>query len=65
MIFYMTSTTWSHSILSLCCTEHGQHRDAVLSGRIITVTMSKSGELGRRCTVEPHSSGLHVLQPLR
>jgi hypothetical protein len=29
-----------------------------MSGRITTVAMSRSGQLGRRCTIEPNSSGL-------
>jgi hypothetical protein len=31
---------------------------AILSGRITTVSMSRSGQLGLRCTVEPNYSGL-------
>jgi hypothetical protein len=54
-----------HPISSPCCTEHGQRYGAVLSGHITTVAMSISGQLGRRCTVEPHCSGLHVLQAPR
>jgi hypothetical protein len=37
------SVAWSRLVLSLCCTEHGPSRDAVLSGHIITVAMSRSG----------------------
>jgi hypothetical protein len=58
MISCTTSTAWSRPALSLCCTEHGSYRDAVLSGRITTVAMSKSGQLGLRCTVEPNCSGM-------
>jgi hypothetical protein len=54
------SATWSRPILLLCCTEHGLHRGAVLSGRITSVAMSRSGQLGQRCTVGMHCSGLHV-----
>jgi hypothetical protein len=36
----------------------GQHCGAVLSGRINTVAMSRSGQLGLRRTVEPNCSGL-------
>jgi hypothetical protein len=65
MMFCTTSAAWSHPVLSLCCTEHGQHHGAVLSDRITTVAMSRSGQLGQRCTVEPHYSSLHVLQAHR
>jgi hypothetical protein len=51
---------WSRPVLSLCCTEHGPYRGAVLSGRITSVVMSRSGQLGRHCTIEPHCSGLQV-----
>jgi hypothetical protein len=56
---------WSRSVLSLCCTEHDPYRGAILSGRITSVAMSRSGQLARRCTVELHCSGLHVFQALR
>jgi hypothetical protein len=52
MMSYMTSAVWSHLVLSLCCTEHGTYRGAILSGRITSITMSRSGQLGRRYTVE-------------
>jgi hypothetical protein len=45
------SAAWSCPILSLCCTEPDPSRGAVLSSRITTVAMHKSGQLGRRCTV--------------
>jgi hypothetical protein len=60
MMSCMVSVTWSHHILSLCCTEHGPSRDAILSGHITAVAMSRSGQLGRRCTVGTHCSGLQV-----
>jgi hypothetical protein len=47
------------------CTEHGQRCGAVLLDRITIVDMSRSGKLGQRCTVEPHFSGMHVLQAPR
>jgi hypothetical protein len=56
MMSYTASTAWSRPVSSLCCTKHGQHCGAVLSGRITTVGMSRSGQLSRRCTVEPHYS---------
>jgi hypothetical protein len=40
------SAAWSHHVLSLCCTEHGLSRDAVLLGHITVVAMSRSGQLG-------------------
>jgi hypothetical protein len=64
-VFCTASAAWSHPVSSLCCTEHGLHYGAVLSGRITTVAMSRSGQLGQHCTIEPHCSGLHILQVLR
>jgi hypothetical protein len=55
---YTTSAAWSHLVLSLCCTEPGSSRGAVLSGRITTVAMSSSGQLGMCCTVELNCSDL-------
>jgi hypothetical protein len=55
---YTTSAVWSRSVSSPCYTEYGQRCGAVLSGRITTVAMSRSGQLGLRCTVEPNCSGL-------
>jgi hypothetical protein len=65
MMSHTTSAAWSCDVLSLYCTKHGSSRGAVLSGYITTIAMSRSGQLGRRCTIEPHCSGLHVLQVLR
>jgi hypothetical protein len=53
----ITSGVWSRLVLSFCCTEPVSSHGAVLSGRITTVAMSKSGQLGLRCTVEPNYSG--------
>jgi hypothetical protein len=39
-------------------TEHGQCCGAILLGRITTVAMSRSGQLGLCCTVELNCSGL-------
>jgi hypothetical protein len=58
MISYTMSAAWSCLVLSLCCTEPGSSRDVVLSGRITTVAMYRSGQLGLCCTVEPNCSGL-------
>jgi hypothetical protein len=54
----MASAAWSRPVSSPCYTEHGQRCGAVLSGRITTVAMSRSDQLGLRCTVEPNCSGL-------
>jgi hypothetical protein len=37
------SESWSHHVLSLCCTEHGSSRDAVMSGHITIEAMFSSG----------------------
>jgi hypothetical protein len=58
------STVWNRSVLSLYCTEHGPSHDVVLSGHITTVAMSKSGQLGRCCTVQTHCTGMHVCRRL-
>jgi hypothetical protein len=52
------SAAWSHPVSSPCYTEHGQRCGVVLSGRITTVAMSSSGQLGLRCTIEPNCSGM-------
>jgi hypothetical protein len=49
---------WSHYVSSLCYTEHDQRCGAILSGRITIVVMSKGGQLGLCCTVEPNCSGI-------
>jgi hypothetical protein len=58
MMSCTTSTAWSRPVSSPCYTEHGQRYGAVLSGRITTVAMSRSGQLGLHCTIEPNCSGL-------
>jgi hypothetical protein len=60
MISYTTPAAWSRLVLSFCCTEHGPSRGVMLSGHITTVVMYMSGQMGRRCTVGTHCSGLHV-----
>jgi hypothetical protein len=60
MMSYTASAMWSHPALSLCCTEHDPSRGAILSGCITPVVMSRSGQLGRRCTIKTHCNGLHV-----
>jgi hypothetical protein len=49
---------WSRPISSPCYTEHGQRCGAVLLGRITTVAMYMSGQLGPRRSVEPNYSGM-------
>jgi hypothetical protein len=56
MIFCAASAMWSRPVSSPCCTEHGQRRGVVLSGHITIVAMSRSGQLGRHCTIEPNYS---------
>jgi hypothetical protein len=58
MMSCTTSTAWSHHVSSPCYTEHGQRCGAILSSRITTIAMSRSGQLGRRCTVELNCSDL-------
>jgi hypothetical protein len=58
MMSCTTSVAWSCPVSSPCYTEHGQRRGAILSGRITTVTMFRSGQLGLRCSVELNCSGL-------
>jgi predicted NBD/HSP70 family sugar kinase len=60
MMSCTVSAAWSCPVLSLCCTEHGLYRCAILSGHITFVVMSRNDQLGRRCTVETHCSGLHI-----
>jgi hypothetical protein len=43
MMSYTASAAWSRLVSSPCSTEHGQRRSAILSGRISTVAMSRSG----------------------
>jgi hypothetical protein len=49
---------WSRLVLSLYCTEPSPSRGAIPLGRITTVAMSRSGQLGLRCTIEPNCTGL-------
>jgi hypothetical protein len=65
MMSYTMSAAWSRSVLSLYCTEQAQRCGAVLSGRITTVVMPISGQLGLCCTVELNCSSMHVLQAPR
>jgi hypothetical protein len=54
----MTLATWSYLVSSPYYTEHGQRCGVVLPGRITTVVMSRSGQLGLHYTVESNCSGL-------
>jgi hypothetical protein len=56
------SVAWSRPVLSLCYTEHGPSRDAILLGHITAVAMSRSGQLDRCCTVGTHCSSLHFFR---
>jgi hypothetical protein len=56
MISCMVSSAWSHPVSSPCYTEHGQRCGVVLSGRITTVVMSRSDQLGQHYTVELNCS---------
>jgi hypothetical protein len=58
MMSCTASAALSRPISSPYYTEHGQHCGAILSGRITTVAMSRSGQLGLRCTVKPNCSGM-------
>jgi hypothetical protein len=55
------SAVWSPPVLSHCCTEHDQRHGVALLGCITTVAISKSGQLGRRCTV---ADCPYVLRPM-
>jgi hypothetical protein len=55
----VVSVAWSHCVLSYYCTKHGQRHGVALSGCICTITMSRSGQLGRRHIV---AACPHVLQ---
>jgi hypothetical protein len=58
MMSCTASAAWSRPVSSPCYTEHGQRCGAVLSGRITTVAMYRSGQLELRCTVELNCSGM-------
>jgi hypothetical protein len=45
MMLCTASAAWSRPISSPCYTKYGQRCSAVLSGRITTVAMSRSGQL--------------------
>jgi hypothetical protein len=49
---------WSRPVSPPCYTEYGQRCGAVLSGRITTIAMSRSGQLGLCCIVELNCSDL-------
>jgi hypothetical protein len=64
MMSCTVSVAWSYLVLSLCCTESGLSRGVVLLGRITTVAIFRSGQLGRGCTVGMHCNSLHVCRRL-
>jgi hypothetical protein len=58
MMSCTVSAAWSRPVSSPWYIEHGQRCGAILLGHITTVAMSRSGQLGLRCTVKPNCSGL-------
>jgi hypothetical protein len=58
MMSCTVSAVWSRSVSSPCYTKHGQRCGAVLSGRITTVAMSRSGQLDLCCSIELNCSGM-------
>jgi hypothetical protein len=61
MMSCMASAAWSRPVSSPCYTEHGC--GVVLSSRITIVAMSRTGQLGLRCSIEPTVAAcLHALQ---
>jgi hypothetical protein len=58
MMSCTTLAAWSRPVSSPCYTEYGQRCGVILSGHITTVAMSRSGQLGLHCTIEPNCSGL-------
>jgi hypothetical protein len=58
MMSCTVSTALSHFISSLCYNKHGQRCDVIPWGRITTVAISRSGQLGLHCTVEPNCSDM-------
>jgi hypothetical protein len=58
MMSCTTSAAWRCPVSSPCYTEHGQRCGAVLTWYITIVAMSRSGQLGLCCTVEPNYSGM-------
>jgi hypothetical protein len=58
MMSCTTSAAWSHPVSPPGYTDHGQRCGAILSGRITTVAISRSAQLGLRCTVKSNCSSL-------
>jgi hypothetical protein len=58
MMSCTASAAWSRHVFSPCYTEHDQRCGVILSGRITTIAIYRSGQLGLRCTVEPNCSGM-------
>jgi hypothetical protein len=63
MMSCTASAVWSRPISSPCYTEHGQRCGAVLSGRITTVAMSRSGQLSRRLETREPSYAPRAVNP--
>jgi hypothetical protein len=60
MMSCTASAAWSRHVSSPCYTEYGRYCGVVLSGRIITVVMSRSDQLDLCCSVELNCSGMSV-----
>jgi hypothetical protein len=58
MISCTASAAWSCPVSSSCYTEYGQRCGVILSGRITTIAMFRSGQLSLHCSVESNRSGL-------
>jgi hypothetical protein len=58
MMSCTASTAWSRPVSSPYYTEYGQRCGAILSDRITTVAMSRSGKLGMCCTIELNCSSM-------
>jgi hypothetical protein len=66
MMSCTVSAAWSRLVSSPCYTERGQRCGAILSGRITTVAMSRSDQMGMRCTVKQSVAAYpHALQAPR
>jgi hypothetical protein len=63
MMSYTTSAVWSRHVSSPCYTECGQCCSVVLLGCITTVAISRSGQPGMHCNVEPNCSGMSARLP--
>jgi hypothetical protein len=55
---YTVLAAWSHPVSLSYYTERGQRCGAIMSGRITTIAMSRSGQLGLCYTIEPNCSSM-------